>query len=102
MRTISTLEPTRYEIAARHPDGRAFLIAYAAGSPSCRRLIDAIQTRIESIILKLGVRATDELAVSTRNRPHLTVRDWTIGYTGRTQRDVRNGGGELPFIGAAQ
>jgi hypothetical protein len=98
MRTISTLEPTRYEITARHVDGRAFLICYAGGSPSRQRLLRALQSKGDCIISKCGIGADDIMTFATKPRPSATIAGWTLAYTGRTQRDVRSCGSELEFI----
>lgn len=99
MRMISTNEPTRYEIEARAADGRAFLVCYSSGSPSRRRLVGAIRSRAPDIIAKLGVPEEATFTLATKPRPAAKVGDWTIKYSGRTQRDIRSCGGELPFIG---
>lgn len=102
MRTISTLEPTRYEIAARHIDGRAFLVCYAAGSPSRQRLLRALQSKGDAIISRCGIGADDQMTFTTKPRPAAMVAGWTLAYSGRTQRDVRSAGqgAELEFIAA--
>lgn len=52
---ISPNEPTRYEITAEHPDGRKFLICYAAGGPSGRRLRSCIHERGRAIVDTLSL-----------------------------------------------
>ena len=49
-----TYHPTRYEITARHPDGREYLVCYWQGSKSGRSLWDIIDKRHDAIWQRLG------------------------------------------------
>lgn len=92
--------PTRYEITARHLDGRAFLVAYASGSPSASRLRRIIAERADPLIRCLGLTPRASFTIATKPRPHAVIDGaWTVGYSGRTQREVRGSGADLPFIG---
>lgn len=89
---------TRYEIAARHPDGRAYLIGY---SPRVSRigLLNAIRKHGEQVIAKLEIGEAAQLTFGTRPRPFAITGEWRIEFTGRTQVDCRSTGA-LPFIAA--
>lgn len=86
---------TRYEIAARHPDGRALLIGYTPRL-SRRGLVAAMQRHGEDVIRVLGIGAADEIAFATRPTIHAKTGAWWIGFTGRTQLDARRE--PLPFF----
>jgi hypothetical protein len=93
MRPISSNEPTRYEIAAWHNDGRRYLVCYSAGSVSRRTLFSVIQSRAVPLLAKLELGDDARIGpVSMKPRPHcqLIGTDWQVGFTGRTQRDVRD------------
>lgn len=103
MRTISANEPTRYEVAAVHQDGRQFLICYAAGSPSIAALFRVVRDRIVPIADGCGWidRQATVIERGSNPRPFLrTDSGWSLRYTGRTQRDVRAAGSELSYVGA--
>lgn len=96
--SIST--QTRYEITASHEDGRCFLVAYAARN-SRAGLVDAVRSRAEALIAKCGLPEDVAFgATGTKPRPFTTLGDWTVKFTGRTQRDVKMEGGAHPYIGA--
>lgn len=97
MRTISTLEPTRYEIVAKHDDGRTLLVSYAGGSPSRMRLLRAMQAHGPELIAALQIGETDQITFGTKPRPFAKVCGWTVAYSGRTQRDCRTQGEHLYF-----
>lgn len=102
MRQISSLEPTRYEITARHPDGREFLICYQAYHKSASALMRAVRERGQTIIDKLAITDSDSAKLTKSWPAHLTLGQWRLGYTGRTQRDVANSRVEWQFIGEVQ
>lgn len=89
---------TRYEIAARHPDGRQYLIAYAV-RVSRPGLMDALRGVGEAIIQKCEVGGKDMMSFHTTPRIHAAVSGWTIGFTGRTQLQAKSEG-ELAWVGA--
>lgn len=80
---------TRYEIAAKHPDGRAFLVAY---TPRVSRpgLLAAMRQRGEAIVAKLAIGESDIMTWHTKPRVHCECSGWIIGFTGRTQLEARN------------
>jgi|DEB3_MinimDraft_2_1074329.scaffolds.fasta_scaffold36395_1 hypothetical protein len=90
---------TKYEIAARHPDGRAFLIAYAARLSNVT-LTKAIHLRGEHVVAKLGISGDTQFTPKRQPRPHTQLGEWWVGFTGRTMHDVEMDGKPLPFIGA--
>ncbi|HAM40574.1 MAG TPA: hypothetical protein DCP69_04365 [Candidatus Omnitrophica bacterium] len=111
MRTISTLEPTRYEIELVYDGGsedpahdgngygQRYLVAYSVGR-SARALRDTVRdpkrwTAIERIS---GQKAFMQISPN-RVSDGYERNGWTIRFSGRTQRDIRgHGGDELPFI----
>jgi hypothetical protein len=96
---MKTYRLTRYEIAARHPDGRALLIGYTPRN-SRPGLLAAMRRVDTSLIDRLAISDTDSLIWHTKPRPHCVLRDeWTIGFTGRTQVEACNTG-ELMFVAA--
>ncbi len=97
MREISTLEPTRYEIVAKHDDGRTLLVSYAGGSPSRMRLLRAMQAHGDKLIAVLEIGEHDQITFGTKPRPHAKVNGWSVAYSGRTQRDCRIQGEHLFF-----
>lgn len=99
MRQITSLEPTRYEITARHHDGREFLICYQAHHKSGSALMRVIRSRGKTIVDKLGIGENVSGTLTKSWPAHLTVGQWRLGYTGRTQRDVANSHVEWPYIG---
>lgn len=97
MREISTLEPTRYEIAARHPDGRHYLIGYTVRR-SRSGLLAAMRRVGPQTVAKLAIGESDLISWHTKPVIHADVAGWWIGFTGRTQRDARFS--ELQFVAA--
>jgi hypothetical protein len=89
---------TRYEITARHPDGRTFLVCY---TPRVSRtgLQLAMQNVGDRLVAALPVGENDEMTWHTQPRAHCKTSGWEIGFTGRTQRDAIMSG-EMPFIAA--
>lgn len=96
---ISTLAPTRYEITATHPDGRCLLIGYTARK-SRFGLLNLMRQHSGKIIQTLNIGEHDMVHFATKPRVHCTMGEWTIGFTGRTQRDVRSAGHEHQWIAA--
>ena len=92
-------EPTRYEIAASHGDGRRYVVAYTprVSRPGLREALTnrraLIATRCEGITAKLAYLKRDGRWTATSGA-------WTFGFTGRTQRDARSAG-LLPSLEAA-
>lgn len=89
---------TRYEITARHPDGRTFLIGYTprVSRPGLRA---AMQKHGSTIVLRLPVLPDDQMTFATLPRIHAKCSGWTIGFTGRTEVQSRQEG-EHEFIAA--
>ena len=101
MRRPSTLEPTRYELVLVTPSGRKFLVAYTARKTR-PGIHDAIGKRRESILAILKDEPGDVLNSACRYEKgtlHLAP-GCTIGFSGRTQRDVATAGNPLPYVGA--
>ena len=89
---------TRHEITARHPDGRTYLVGYTPRK-SRRGLLSAMQNVGGPMIEKLDIGEDDEITWATQPTPRAFTGDWTIAFTGRTQRDARMES-EHPFIAA--
>lgn len=89
---------TRYEILARHKDGRSFLIGY---TPRLSRsgLLAAMQKQGDAIVAKLKISESETLTFGTKPRPFALTGDWRIAFTGRTQLDAKREG-EMPFVAA--
>ena len=84
---------TCYEVTAKHPDGREYLIGYLHRT-SKRGLFDLIRRRGQWIVVGLGLSedATFTLSESVSRRPVALIGDWRIGLTGRTERDCISSG----------
>ena len=87
---------TRYEVAAKSPSGKAYLVSYSLRL-SRRGLLAAMQGRGDALIELIGITDDDQFSFSTKPRPFAKIKDWWIGFTGRTRRDAENEG-ELPFV----
>lgn len=86
---------TRYELAAVHPDGRKILIAYTR-QKSRNGIWNAVTEdhRMQKIIALVGAADCEFLKPATAG---LQMSEWTIKFTGRTQRDALLSG-ELAFV----
>lgn len=82
---------TRYEIAARHTDGRAFLIGFTPRK-SRPGILAAMRGRAPTIIAALGIR--EDSVLSWGRDAATTSCGWRIAFTGRTQKDVTERGGD--------
>ncbi len=88
-------QPTRYELAATHPDGRRVLLAYSMRkSRSSMWNIVTEDTRREALIALVGGRS---ITFADRAADGATMGDWRIVWTGRTRRDAVISG-ESPFV----
>ena len=86
---------TLYEITLNHADGRKYLVCYASGTPSRRRMISALQKRWDSV---QGITLMTEWAICKGK--NLQAGDWTIQYSGRTEWEAANSDSELTYVGA--
>lgn len=84
---ISTLDPTRYEVAAKSPTGESFLLGYTP-RVSRQGLLIVMQRHGEKIIAALHIGEKDQISFGTQPRPFATVAGWRLEFTGRTQRDA--------------
>jgi hypothetical protein len=100
MRRPSTLEPTRYELVLTTPSGRKFLLSYTARQ-TLPGVYDAINQRRQNILAILKDEPGDVLNSACRyEKGALHLGDGcSIGFSGRTQRDVAAAGNPLPYIG---
>lgn len=86
---------TRYEIAARHTDGRAFLLCYLARKTRVA-IIDAMLDRGPAVAAALGIDKDLSWTWLPKSKEY-ACGGWRIGFTGRTQRDALQEG-ELPRL----
>lgn len=100
MRRPSTLEPTRYELVLTTPSGRKFLVSYTARKTR-RGIFAAISDRRENILAILKDEPGDVLNSACRwDKGTLHLGEGcTVGFSGRTQRDVAAAGNPLPYVG---
>jgi hypothetical protein len=93
MRAIGTNEATRYEIVATN-GARTILVGYAARKNQ-RGLIDMLTQTVDDIaMMRLHrlARATGTAPSSWEafaRTPEIKSGDWTVTFSGRTQREVR-------------
>jgi len=83
---------TRYELIASHPDGRKLLIRYTARQGR-RGLLDALTMDAARVCQVLGA---DDIHWGKRAADGGHMGEWTVKFSGRTQREAILGG-ELPF-----
>lgn len=84
---------TAYELAAIHPDGRRVLIAYSRKGR--RGIFSAVRNRGEAVA---ALCQSQEFAFAKRAADGATCGEWSIRFTGRTQRDAYVEG-ELTYVG---
>lgn len=86
---------TLYELTMSHGDEH-ILIAYASnkGRTMLWKCVTS-EERVHQIIARTG---TEEITFAKRAGDGATMGEWSIRFTGRTQRDAI-GEGELPYIG---
>ena len=89
---------TKYELAAKHPDGRKFLLAYSE-----RKTLSCLYSSIRGNAAALVAAGFPEDAKITASgcKPYIRVEagGWEFLYTGYTALDVKIRG-ELPSINA--
>lgn len=83
---------TRYELIATNADGRKVLVRYTS-RVGRRGLYDALTQDAEQICQFFG---TDSIHFGKRAADGATMGEWTIKFSGRTQREAILCG-ELPF-----
>jgi hypothetical protein len=86
--------PTLYELVIERDEQR-YLIMYC-GNRSRRMLLDSCRKHGDKLASLSGAQ---ELQFAPRAGEGATIGDWTIRWTGRTQRDA-HAEGRLPWIGA--
>ncbi len=82
---------TNYEITARHPDGRVYLVGYTPRH-SRAGLLSAILSVGPEIVEAINMGEDDELTFTKAPRWTASTSGWKIGFTGRTLRDIKHGG----------
>lgn len=88
------LYATRYEIVMSNGT-ESILIGYGGRSRNLIRRMMSEDHRVQKIIAKTG---TDRIVYGKRAIDGMSMGDWTIRPSGRTQREAITRG-ELPFIG---
>lgn len=96
--TMQRLEALRnrltcYEVTAKHPDGREYLVGYLHRTTK-HGLLELLRKRGQRIVtgLGLGDDAMISFSESVSRRPVALIGDWRIGLTGRTERDCISSG----------
>lgn len=87
MPMVPTFDPTRYQVAVYHRDGRKFVLGYTARKS--RYGVDAMLAGADLA----AIREFTGLPGSTVwkiKRGAYVFGDWSIGFTGVTERDVKN------------
>lgn len=104
--TMQRLEALRnrltcYEVTAKHPDGREYLVGYLYRTTK-RGLFDMIRNRGQRICAGLGLSddAMMSFSESVSRRPVARIGEWRIGLTGRTERDSISSGERQPLPAA--
>lgn len=85
--------PTKYELAITHPNGSSYLIRYT-NRRNRTGMWDCLYQVAQAITDLTG---TDYVDPAWLVKDGATVGEWTIHFTGRTQRDAIING-ELEFI----
>lgn len=88
---------TRYEIELRHTDGRAYLVLYTARR-TFAGMIGAVRERWDDVAALTGVDSWDAGGKRNATEGRVTSGEWSIRFSGRTQRECYITG-ELPFVG---
>lgn len=89
MAMVPTNAPTRYQVAVYHKDGRKFVLGYTA-----RKSRYGIDDMLAGADLA-AIREFTGLSGSTLwkvKRGAYVFGDWSIGFTGTTERDTKNRG----------
>lgn len=81
---------TRYEVAARHPSGESVVVGFTARN-SKAGLIDVLRSRADELLALLDDSMDDDEEYPFEREAGLwtwRVNDWSIGFTGETERSV--------------
>lgn len=103
MREIKVNEPTRYEVALCHPDGREYVLGYTVRK-SKHVLVRVVQGEAQHVLTVTGLGKDCGFTFMRGSlHPGMTLdgTDWVVSYTGRTQRDVAHSGKERSCIRTA-
>lgn len=80
---------TAYEILATRNE-QVFLVGYAR-QVSRAGLLKAMQRRGPELLATLAIGKDDKITFSCRPRVHAIMDGWTIGFTGRTEKESKRG-----------
>lgn len=100
MRRPRTYETTRYELVARHADGRTILVGYTNRRDNARNLCDFLTNPLKAggtrMDLTAAATGTNRAAwqMGKRAADGAYCGRWRVIWTGRTEREVC-GAGEL-------
>lgn len=90
---------TRYELVATHPTKGTYLVCYTS-KKSFKGLTESISSRGVALCRAIGVDPMTATWTPHRKPvPYAEIGEWTVRFTGRTQRDVVVADDEPPFIG---
>lgn len=81
-------QPTRYELAVAHPDGRRFLLGYTVRR-SRNSLFEFAQRNALALLRLTG---DETIRFAKRTAEGATMGAWHINWTGRTQRQAASEG----------
>lgn len=83
--------PTRYEVAARHEDGRRVVVGFTARTTR-RGLLNVMQARGEELVALMNLQEDGPKVSFARDGAGRWKMDfgrgWRVGFTGRTERQV--------------
>ena len=75
---------TRYELAIHNTEGQSYLIAYCE-SKRRQTILSAVNKRALKLVKLTG---HDEITFAKKSKDGAVMGDWSIVWTGRTQRDA--------------
>lgn len=82
---------TSYEVAITHVDGRHIIVGFTTRTTK-RGLIEMVQARGEELLAVMGDDMKDDVEYpfvrDDAGRWTWAIDEWTIGFTGRTEREV--------------
>lgn len=80
---------TRYEVVAHGPAGETIRVGFTRRR-SRPGLMEVLRSRGEELVEAMDVGDDDRLTLHTKPNVHATFEPcgWTVGFTGRTEREV--------------
>lgn len=83
--------PTRYEIEARHQDGRRFYVGQTARL-SRQGLLAVMQSQGAALSALLFPGEDDEITFGAKPKAYAVTGAWWVGFTGRTMKEAASEG----------